>query len=114
MTLQYIRPVMIGNSSPATTASIVSSRRLRPAAPSPRWSRAALRVTGRRRKVSVSKRLSDVEGLACSCMRCIGLSLTQLLLGDSNRQVAALDAVVALDEPLASRRPGVRPAALSA
>ena len=76
--------------------------------------RAALRMTGRRRKVGVSERLSDREGLACGRMRRIGLSLAQLLLGDSNGQVAALDAVVVLDEPLASRRPGVRPAALSA
>ena len=35
ITLQYIRPVMIGSNSPATTASIVSSRHLRPRATSP-------------------------------------------------------------------------------
>ena len=37
ITLQYIKPVMIGDSSPATTASIVSSRRLRPVQTSPCW-----------------------------------------------------------------------------
>ena len=76
--------------------------------------RAALRVAGRCREVGVSEGLSDRDGLACGRMRGIGLSLAQLLLGDSNGQVASLDAVVVLDEPLASRRPGVRPAGLSA
>jgi hypothetical protein len=47
-------------------------------------------------------------------MRRIGVSLTQLMLGDRNGQIASLDAVVVLDQPLASRRPRIRPAALSA
>ena len=46
-------------------------------------------------------------------MRRIGVSLAQLLFGDSDRQVASLDAVVIFDEPLASRRPGVRLADLA-
>jgi hypothetical protein len=47
-------------------------------------------------------------------MHRIGLSLAELLLGNGNGHVTALDALEVLDEPLASRRPGVRATALSA
>ena len=107
ITLQYIIAVMIGDSSPATTASIVSSRRFRPATTSPcsmsarpwAWRAAAVR--------SASRKLSDRDGLAGGRVRRIGLALAQLLLGDGDGHIAALDAVPVLDEPLASRNPGV-------
>ena len=83
ITLQYINPVMIGDSSPATTASIVSSRRLRPADDVALIDeRAALHVAGRRDEVRISERLADRDGLACGRVRRISLALTQLLLGD--------------------------------
>ena len=75
--------------------------------------RAALHVARRRHQVRVSKRLSDCDGLACGCRRRIGVSLAQLLFGDRNGQVASLRTVVIFDEPLASRRPGVRLTGLS-
>jgi len=37
-----------------------------------------------------------------------------LLLGDGNGEIASLYAIAVFDEPLASRRPGVRSTALSA
>jgi hypothetical protein len=62
---------------------------------------------------SVAESLSNLEGLTCGRIRRVGESLIQLPLGDRNGQIAALDPVVVRDQPLASRRPGVRPTALS-
>ena len=54
---------MIGDSSPATTASIVSSRRLRPATTSPCWMSAGPARGGARPRGRRLERLSDGEGL---------------------------------------------------
>ena len=109
MTLQYIRPVMMGDSSPAMTASIVSSRSPRPADTWPCWM-SARPCTWRAAAVrSASLKRSPIAA-ASAAVVCAASSLafTELLLGDGQDQVAALHAVMALDEPLPSRDPGVR------
>ena len=68
--------------------------------------RAALRVAGGRGEVRIVEALADRGGLACSGLRSISLAVTQLLLSDCEHDIAALDAVAVLDEPLSlqSRR----------
>ena len=61
----------------------------------------------RRNQVRIVEALADRGGLACRLVRRTRLAVTQLLLGDCKHDVAALDAVTALDEPLPSRNPGV-------
>ena len=55
---------------------------------------AALQVTGRCSQVRVLKTLADLDRLACSRIRCIGMTLAQLLLGEREQQVAPLDALL--------------------
>ena len=70
--------------------------------------RAALKWRADGREVRVAEALADRGGLGGRGMRGLELAVVQLLLRDRHQQVAPLDAVRVLDEPLAPRDPGVR------
>ncbi len=115
MTLQYIRPVMIGDSSSAMTASIVSSSNRRPAGTWSCWMSArpcAWRAAADR---SASLKQSPIAAAlaAVACAASI-LSFAELLFDGGQDHVAALHAVTAFNESLPSRDPRIRLAHLPA
>ena len=67
-----------------------------------------MQVTGRGGEIRVAEPFADRNGLVGGGVRHLHLAVMQLLRRDRHQQVSPLDAVLALDEPLASRRPGVR------
>jgi hypothetical protein len=67
-----------------------------------------LQVTGRCREISVSKPFTDRNSRVCRGMPGLSLPFVHLLRRERNQKVAPLDTLFVVDEPLASRRPGIR------
>ena len=117
MTLQYIKPVTSGDSSPAATATMASSSSARPASTWPCSSR--IRPCWWRAQAIRSASptaLADIRGSRRACVGGLALPGGELLFHEGGEQVALLGtlAAFALQQPLGTGEPAGRAAHLAA
>ncbi len=112
---QYIRPVIINDSSPAVTATMTSS-----SSASPSWTRPcstayqALLVTGAGDQVGVAAALADIGGPRRAFVGSLPLAGGDVFVRHGDEHVALLGALIlALQQSLAAGEPAGRAAHLS-
>jgi hypothetical protein len=67
-----------------------------------------LHMTGAGDEVCVSKAITNLGDARCGSVRGVSTALREMLLGDGQKQITLLHAVMALDEPLRPREPAAR------